>query len=68
MVAHTVADVTLLFPGNGMALSVISRGVVARVFLDVIDRCAAPQNPSGAILCDGSSDRSVGCPELRGEW
>ena len=29
---------------NGTALSVLSRGVVARVFQDVIDRCAAPQN------------------------
>ena len=46
---------------DGPALSVLSRGVIVRVFRDVIDRCAAPQNPSGAILRDGSSDRSVGC-------
>ena len=52
---------------NGPALSVLSRGVIVRVFRDVIDRCAAPQNPSGAIPRDGSSDRSVGCLELRGE-
>ena len=53
---------------NGTALSVLSRGVVARVFHDVIDRCAAPQNLSGTTLRDGSSDRSAVCPELRDEW
>ena len=52
---------------NGPALSVLSRGVIVRVFRHVIDRCAAPQNPSGARPGDGSSDRSVGCLELRGE-
>ena len=33
---------------------------------DVIDRCAAPQIQV-QILRDGSSDRSAGCPKLRGE-
>ena len=35
---------------NGTALSVFSRGVVDRVFRDVIERCPAPQNPGGPYL------------------
>ena len=50
---------------NGTALSVLSRGVVVRVFRDALDRCAAPQNTSGSIPRDGSSDLSAVFPELR---
>ena len=53
---------------DGTALSVLSRGVVDRVFRDEVERCAAPQNPGGAIPRGGSSDRSGGCLELREEW
>ena len=35
---------------------------------DAPDHCAAPQNPCEAIPRDGSSDQSVGCLELHGEW
>ena len=52
---------------NDTALSVLSRGVV-RVFRDALDHCVAPQNPCEAIPGDGSSDRSVGFLELRGQW
>ena len=52
---------------NGTALNVLSREFVKRLFRDVIDCCAAPKNPSGAISRGGSSDRSAGCPGLRGE-
>ena len=53
---------------NGTALSVLSRGVVDRVFRDVLERCAVQPNPGGAVQGDGSSDRSGGCLELREEW
>ena len=53
---------------DGTALSVLSRGVVVRVFRDALDHCSAPPNPCEAIPRDGSSDRSVGCLEHRGEW
>ena len=58
MVACILACLVLLFA------SVLSRGVVVRVFRDALDHCAAPQNPCEAKPRDGSSDRSVGCPEL----
>ena len=35
---------------NGTALCVLSGGVVDRVFRDVIESCAAPQNPGGPYL------------------
>ena len=53
---------------NGTALSVLSRGVVVRAFRDALDTCVATRNPCEAIPRDGSSDRSVGCLELREEW
>ena len=34
----------------------------------MIERCAVQQNPGGVIICEGSSDRSGGCLELREEW
>ena len=49
---------------NGTAQSVLSRGVVVRVFRDTLDHCAAPQNPCEATFRDGSSDRSVRCQSL----
>ena len=54
---------------NGTALSVLSGGEdVLRVFRDALDHRVSPQNPCEAIPRDGSSDQSVGCQELRGEW
>ena len=58
----------LWFCCNCAALSVPSRGVVVRAFRNALDHCVAPQNPGEAISRDGSSDRCVGCPELREEW
>ena len=52
---------------DGPALIVLSREFVDRVFRDVIDCCAVPHNSSGATPRGGSSDRSAGCPGLRGE-
>ena len=50
------------------APSVLSRGVVVRVFRDAHGHCAAPQGPCEAVPRDGSSGRFVGCLEPRGEW
>ena len=68
MVACILTRLVLWFCCSGTALSVLSRGVVVRAFRDALDHCAAPQNPCEAIPRDGSSGRSVGCPELREEW
>ena len=68
MVAYIITYVTLLLAVRGTALKVLSREFVERVFRDVVDCCAAPQNPSGAIPRGGSSDGSARCPELGGEW
>ena len=68
MVACIFACLVLLVRCHGTAQSVLSGGIVVRVHHDVPDHYAGPQNPSGAIFRDGSSDQSVGCPQLRGEW
>ena len=68
MVACILARLVLFVCCNGTALSLLSRGVVVRVFRVALDHCAAPQNPCEAIPRDGSFDRSIGCLELHGEW
>ena len=51
---------------RSVALNVLSRVFVDCVFRDVIERCAVPQNPVGAIPRDGNSVGSGGRQELRG--
>ena len=68
MVACILACLVLLVSCRGAALDVLLRRVVVRVFSGVTVRCAIRQSQGGAIPRGGSSDRSVGCLELRCEW
>ena len=68
MVAHNIADVSLLFVVMARRRAFFQEDPSIVVFRDVTVRCTTRQNQGGAMPPDGSSDQSGGYQELRGEW
>ena len=68
MVAHNIADVSLLFAVMVRRRTFFQEDPVDRVFRDVIVRYAIRQSQGGARPRDGNSGQSGGYQELRGAW